>query len=700
MVDSPHPVTGYSFFQWRYEPERRLLSGPDGEVRIKPLLDRLLRRLLDEPGKVLTRELLIGEVWTRRHVNDEVLSRAIAELRGLLADDAREPRFVETLPKGGYRWIAPVFSGEPAALGDPATHGQPTSPAGRARARSILTMTASILVVAALIGWLAVSRVPQRPATRASLAMELLDARPLATDPRLEFDARFDSLGHVVYVRAETRGGASELVQIDPASHAERILWKDASTLHHPTPSPDAREIAVTRWTDQGCELWTVAVLDGSRMRLGDCAAAVVGGLEWVDAGSALLYTGAAADTLHAPGLMRLDRRSGKRQVVTSPDASEGAHIHPRLSADGSTLVYASTRRGERQLWWTDWPLQRTRTALLKRPEPVYGHAFEPAGMAVWAAGDLTRYRALHRLRPGAEPELIGGRGAQSIDLAASGTAVWSEASHDADIWLQRATDGRWHNIARSNRYESQPAFSADGQKLALVSNRTGSESIFIVDINDGSTRALALTPSFRWVRPTWSARESALILTAYEDRQTRLYRYQLAGNVLSVVPDIEEGAFHGIELTDRLLYLRGHGSDNVTLMQRRNGHQQSEKTGFGPVSAYRASSNWVAWRSPGSPHLHVAPLPGLQPTTEINCIDDGMVEAFALRGNDLYYLDQGQLWKRTLPDGASSPVLLDHMPNVSGPNIAVSSSGAIATVSLTSLNMDLMISGATESKP
>src|SRR6186713_3372837 len=108
MDDAARPGSEYRFLEFRYEPERRQLAGPAGEVRLKPLPDRLLRCLLDAPGAVLSREHLIETVWTRREVNDEVLSRAIAELRALLGDDAREPRFVETLSKGGYRWITPV----------------------------------------------------------------------------------------------------------------------------------------------------------------------------------------------------------------------------------------------------------------------------------------------------------------------------------------------------------------------------------------------------------------------------------------------------------------------------------------------------------------------------------------------------------------------------------------------------------------
>ena len=119
------------------------------------------------------------------------------------------------------------------------------------------------------------------------------------------------------------------------------------------------------------------------------------------DGGDALIYTGAAADGLHAPGLVLLDRRNGTHRVLTTPELGEGAHVDPRLSSDAMRLVYASKHDGEAQLWQTDWPQLAQRSALLKRPEPVYGHAFEPKGKGLWVAGDLTLYRALQPIYEG-----------------------------------------------------------------------------------------------------------------------------------------------------------------------------------------------------------------------------------------------------------------------------------------------------------
>jgi hypothetical protein len=309
----------------------------------------------------------------------------------------------------------------------------------------------------------------------------------------------------------------------------------------------------------------------------------------------------------------------------------------------------------------------------------------------LWGAGDLTHYRELHRLRAGGEPELIGGRGAMSIDLAPNGAAVWSEARFDADIWLRAGNDSAWSVIATSNRYESQPEFSPDGSRVALVSNRNGAESVFVHDRRDGHVRTLALDPRLRWVRPTWSARENALILTAYEDRHTRLYRYRLDGDVASPLPLVPPDAFLGVELADRLVYLAGHGSGRGTLMQWREGEAHAERVaGIDAIKTYRTSRDWLVWRTPDSTALRAAQWPALQSVREI--MSDGGGEAFALTGHTLAFTNDGALWTLELPDGEPARIATDRMPSGNGPSLALSADGTLAVVTQTSMSMDLMI--------
>jgi DNA-binding winged helix-turn-helix (wHTH) protein len=77
-------------------------------VQVEPKIMHVLVTLADRPGEVVTRDELMACVWPGVFVTDDVLHRAIRELRRLFADDAEQPAVIETIRKRGYRLIAPI----------------------------------------------------------------------------------------------------------------------------------------------------------------------------------------------------------------------------------------------------------------------------------------------------------------------------------------------------------------------------------------------------------------------------------------------------------------------------------------------------------------------------------------------------------------------------------------------------------------
>lgn len=95
--------------EWKVDVEgNRLLRGRR-TVRIEPKAMGVLRALHARAGGLLSKEELIREVWGEVAVSDEVLTTAVYQLRRALGDDHRAPRYIETVPRRGYRLIA----GEP-----------------------------------------------------------------------------------------------------------------------------------------------------------------------------------------------------------------------------------------------------------------------------------------------------------------------------------------------------------------------------------------------------------------------------------------------------------------------------------------------------------------------------------------------------------------------------------------------------------
>src|SRR5215831_10980954 len=80
----------------------------DGDVvALTPKAFAVLRRLVEDAGQLVKKDDLLRSVWRDTHVSDGVLRVIILEIRRALDDDSEQPRFIETVPRRGYRFIAP-----------------------------------------------------------------------------------------------------------------------------------------------------------------------------------------------------------------------------------------------------------------------------------------------------------------------------------------------------------------------------------------------------------------------------------------------------------------------------------------------------------------------------------------------------------------------------------------------------------------
>src|SRR5205809_5420390 len=85
----------------------RLVKGD--EIRaLEPRAFDLLIYLIERRGRVVEKQELFEKVWKEAFVSDNALTRAVKEIRRAIGDDAGAPRYIETLPKRGYRFIAEV----------------------------------------------------------------------------------------------------------------------------------------------------------------------------------------------------------------------------------------------------------------------------------------------------------------------------------------------------------------------------------------------------------------------------------------------------------------------------------------------------------------------------------------------------------------------------------------------------------------
>lgn len=93
---------------WHFDKSRHCIERNGNSVRLEPKTAQLLSFMSQYPGKSLSREQLFQSVWPDVIVSDEVLTNAVNKIRRAFSDDRKNPQIVETIPKVGYRLIAPV----------------------------------------------------------------------------------------------------------------------------------------------------------------------------------------------------------------------------------------------------------------------------------------------------------------------------------------------------------------------------------------------------------------------------------------------------------------------------------------------------------------------------------------------------------------------------------------------------------------
>src|SRR4029453_12473047 len=113
--DRPQPGE-FVFGEWIALPSRNLLVRGDKQIRVEPRVMDVLVHLAAHADRLVSKEELIERVWANRYVTDDVLTVTIYALRKALGDDARRPRYIETVSRRGYRWIAPAEAAPPEAV--------------------------------------------------------------------------------------------------------------------------------------------------------------------------------------------------------------------------------------------------------------------------------------------------------------------------------------------------------------------------------------------------------------------------------------------------------------------------------------------------------------------------------------------------------------------------------------------------------
>lgn len=552
-VQPPTPILRFGLFEVNRETGELRKAGIRLKLQEQPF--QVLAALTENPGDLVTRDQLRARLWPGgEHLDyDHALTTAVKKLRGALNDSPTQPRYIETLPKRGYRFIAPV---ETVTAGPPPAAAQEepaTSPPGSRRLQTVLAVALAISAAGWLWTWSA-AREPaeEAPVRRFSFAAEGPDGRP-GFWPSVSPDG-----ASIAY----TSGGRRGLIQIRRMDDEEPQALEGTEGASRPIWSPDSQWLAFR----SGGVLKRVSVYGGAPTTICELPGSNFIGASWAPAGDRIVFSSGVT-----PGLYIVDADGGTPEPFLAQHRGNGPLVFPKFVSEGGEargIVFSIGGPSNQELAAAEldgdrlvrmgpgaWPVYDPSGYLLFQPSsgdeglwamPFSAERLEPEGAAVpfavnGATASVSRdgtlvyadafafsggQQLVWRDRTGAIVGEIGGPReirVRSLALSPDERYVAVEAVSDEGdhIWVHDSQSGARVRLTFEDGLNASPAWAPDGSRVVFRQDREGNADI-VGRAPDRSTDAEVLLATARAEVPSSFSPDGEALVYTVSDERTR----------------------------------------------------------------------------------------------------------------------------------------------------------------------------------
>jgi Tol biopolymer transport system component/DNA-binding winged helix-turn-helix (wHTH) protein len=581
----------------------------EGELRKSGLRIKLqdqpfqvLVMLLERPGEMVTREELQRRLWPADTFVDfdHSLNSAVKKLREALGDQAENPRFIETLHRRGYRFIAPVEGQQDAP--EMRTDAQRETESGKAgpgpreeAARSVapgwvmmVGVVAALLAVGSVVAWrlsplpvprvLSYTQVTKDGAEKINVLTIGSISPPMVTD------------GSRLYFTEAQRGGSNAIGQVSVTGGETAIIPTPFANAGVIGISPSGSDLLVYTWlaNEVRVPLWVVPVLGGSPRRVGD----VTQDATWSPDGQ-IVYTRdhdllvaqsdgtGVRELVSVAGLPVWPRWSpdGKVLRFTEHDpkkdssslwevSADDAQPHPLLpdwnnhaaeccgnwTPDGKYFVFQSTRNGRADLWairekQNSWrkasrePMQLTAGPMsLSLPLPSQdGKKLFALGTQL--RGELVRYEA----KSGQFVPFMDGISAMGVAFSRAGDWSAYVAYPEGTLWRSKVDGSERLQLTFAPLEVLAPRWSPEGKRIVFMGRKPGQGwRLYLVASEGGSSPQELLQGNDGQAAPDWSQDGNTLVFGGFPEEisgdadATSIHLLDLKSHRTSMLPGSE----------------------------------------------------------------------------------------------------------------------------------------------------------------
>ena len=495
-------------------------------IQLEPKAIRVLIYLIEHRDHAVSKDELLNAVWEGAAVTDNALTRIIAQLRKELGDDARSPRYIQTIPTVGYRFVAGLA---------PAATVEAARPSTRHRWEKAWPALLGIVPLVTLVVALWLPDV-QRNSVVSGSPVQVTTSPGLDTGPSLSPDGQ-----SVVYSTNRTGKFEIYIRPIRPDGQESRLTF-DGNQNVQPAWSPNGRWIAFHSVIQNA--ICVVNTRGGEIRQLTKFGSSPT----WSPDGSRIAFRSsgvlsmALTDVLGqgASTIWVVPLSGGPPIQLTKAGSPQGTHVFPAWMSDSSRVLFvnANARRGE--IYAVDVATHAL-THLGDVPQKALSSGvFSPDGRWLYFAsvnqsGQYGIWRAaLDKLR---EPKSSAMEVLQTSNTVPREMAVSADGKHLAysigarisQLWTVSTDGGEPKPLYQDSVYRSTHSFfSPDGSKIAYISRRFGAHpDVWVMNADGSNPSAIAADPE-QELLPTWSQDGRSVYYSKIVGSRTEVWQYSM----------------------------------------------------------------------------------------------------------------------------------------------------------------------------
>jgi Tol biopolymer transport system component/DNA-binding winged helix-turn-helix (wHTH) protein len=519
----------FEFGRFSLEPAEHRLYRDGRPVPLTPRVFDLLRVLVEHAGHLVEKERLLKDVWNDTVVEEANLNRAVSVLRRALGESPME-RFIETVPKRGYRFVAEVRRHDPSDFANEDSATPLHSPGSRPRVH-VLAMVAIASIVAtgvAVYVTLGTSRRAGEIGSAGTSTHRQVTFTGREATPALSTDG-----SRIAYVSKDSPRRRVMVHELISGRYAEVFSAPEAGALRW---SPDGSELMFWARGDGTNGQFIVPASGGSARKVANGAFVAC----WSPDGSTI------ALGLFVSGRILFLNRLGEVQRTVSLEGTEGwIWDLDWSSANGRLLIVADDNQGRPSLW-TIQPDGRDQTKMFTGQTEILAARWAPQGDAVYyftrVNQTVSLYKAPYERDRGASsgipvPLITGLETDEGFGISGDGTRlVYARAPYFSNLWVVNSgpagPDGhvRQMQLTQGTSVIERPRVSPDGRAVVFNMGYESRANLYTVPTDGGDIRQLTFFNAFS-VDGAWSPDGRSVAFASTEGGMPRVWLVNADGS-------------------------------------------------------------------------------------------------------------------------------------------------------------------------